>query len=123
MRPFDETIEEMKRAGLAYDLREMAEDMQRISETARGSNMEANRMTEWPGNLVTNLRMAKMAAPTFAKEWCIQAADEIERLTKQNKRLLHEAEEFRQYVHWASGEIERKQKKIVELEAGRAEFC
>jgi methylaspartate ammonia-lyase len=61
---------------------------------------------EWPNNLVANLRMAKMAAPTFAKDWCIKAADEIERLMKVNKILLCEAEEFRKYVHWASSEID-----------------
>lgn len=62
--------------------------------------------------------MAKMAAPPFAKEWCIQAADEIERLMKQNKQLLLEAEEFRKYVLWASNEIEMKQKRIAKLETG-----
>jgi hypothetical protein len=79
--------------------------------------MEEKPMTEWPNHLVANLRMAKMAAPTYAKEWCIEAADEIERLVKLNKQMLSEAEGFRKYVHWASGEIESKQKKIVELEA------
>jgi hypothetical protein len=60
-------------------------------------------MTEWPGTLIANLRMAEMAAPVFAKEWCIQAAEEIERLVKLNKQLLHEAKELREYVHVASG--------------------
>jgi hypothetical protein len=73
---------------------------------------------EWPNNLVANLRMAKMAAPTFAKDWCIKAADEIERLMKVNKILLCEAEEFRKYVHWASSEIDMKQRQIVKLETG-----
>jgi hypothetical protein len=58
-------------------------------------------MTEWPSTLIANLRMAEMAAPVFAKDWCIQAANEIERLVKLNKQLLHEAKELREYVHWA----------------------
>lgn len=56
-------------------------------------------MTEWPSTLIANLRMAEMAAPVFAKKWCIQAAEEIERLVKLNKQLLHEAEELRASLH------------------------
>jgi hypothetical protein len=32
--------------------------------------------------LLGNLRMAKLAAPTYAKQWCGEAADEIERLAE-----------------------------------------
>jgi hypothetical protein len=37
--------------------------------------------------LLGNLRMAEFAAPTYAKQWCREAADEIERLAKENTDL------------------------------------
>jgi hypothetical protein len=57
-------------------------------------------MTEWPDTLIANLRMAKMAAPVFAKDWCSQAAEEIERLVNLNKQLLHEVKELREYIKY-----------------------